>query len=130
MQVPPLPVPFRLPYGVRLIEQTLPSPSGNINAVSLDPRLPVLASIGRAHLHWTSDFDDWTLNPAEGGALAKKMIAHIEQCIALGMDAVLDLHDSGTGSPSGYDRRATVEGVRQLLDEAKRRKWKAFTIPT
>ena len=58
------------------------------------------------------------------------MIAHIEQCIALGMDAVLDLHDSGTGSPSGYDRRATVEGVRQLLDEAKRRKWKTFTIPT
>src|SRR5262249_25303302 len=36
------PVPFRLPYGVRLIEQTLPSPSGTINAVSLDPRLPVL----------------------------------------------------------------------------------------
>ncbi|MCA1826566.1 MAG: polysaccharide deacetylase family protein [Myxococcales bacterium] len=128
--LPDGPVPFRLPYGVRLIEQTLPSPSGNINAVSLDPRLPVLASIGRAHLHWTSDFDDWTLRPGDGDALAKKMIAHIEQCIALGMDAVLDLHDSGTGSPSGYDRRATVEGVRQLLDEAKRRKWKSYTIPT
>ena len=128
--LPDGPVPFRLPYGVRLIEQTVPSPSGTINAVSLDPRLPILASVGRAHLHWTSDFEDWTLNAADGGALTKKMIAHIEQCIALGMDAVLDLHDSGTGSPSGYDRRATVEGVRQLLDEAKRRKWKTFTIPT
>jgi chitin deacetylase len=122
-------VPFRLPYGVRLIEQTMPSPSGNINAVSLDPRLPVLASLGRAHLHWTSDFEDWVLKPSEGGALAKKMIAHVEQSIALGMDAVLDLHDSGTGSASGYERRATLEGVRLLLEEAKRRKWRTFTFP-
>lgn len=123
------PVPFRLPYGVRLIEQTLPAPAGTINAVTLDPRLPVLASLGRAHLHWTSDFDDWLAKPDEGAKLAQKMIAHVDQCIALGIDAVLDLHDSGTGSASGYDRKATLEGVRLLLDEAKRRKWKSFTIP-
>ena len=122
------PVPFRLPYGVRLIEHTLAAPSGTINAVSLDPRLPVLASLGRAHLHWTSDFDDWTLKPADGGTLSRKMVAHVDQCIALGIDAVLDLHDSGTGSASGYDRRATLEGVRQFLEEAKRRKWKPFTV--
>lgn len=125
--IPDGPIPFRLPYGIRLIEHTALSPSGTINAMSLDPRLPVLASLGRAHLHWTSDFDDWTVK--EGGGLAKKMIAHVEQCIALGIRAVLDLHDSGTGSASGYDRAGTLEGVRLLLAEAKRRKWKTFTIP-
>jgi len=127
--LPDGPVPFRLPYGVRLVEQTLPAPSGTLGAVTLDPRLPVLASVGRAHLHWTSDFEDWALGPAEGGKLAAKMIAHVEQCIALGIDAVLDLHDSGTGSSFGYQRKATVEGVRQLIAEGQRRKWRSFTVP-
>jgi hypothetical protein len=57
------------------------------------------------------------------------MAAHVDQCIALGMDAVLDLHDSGTGSTSGYARPATTDGVRLFLAEAQRRKWKSFTIP-
>jgi peptidoglycan-N-acetylglucosamine deacetylase len=127
--LPDGPVPFRLPYGVRLVEQTLPAPSGTINTVSLDPRLPVLASLGRAHLHWTSDFDDWTLQPGDGGKLLARMTAHVEQCIALGMDAVLDLHDSGTGSSSGYARKATVEGVRLFLQEAQRRRWRSYVIP-
>ena len=127
--LPDGPVPFRLPYGVRLVEQTMPSPAGTLNCVSLDPRLPVLASLGRAHLHWTSDFDDWLAKPGEGAKLAAKMSAHVDQCIGLGMDAVLDLHDSGTGSSSGYERRATVEGVKLFLAEAQRRKWRSFTIP-
>ena len=127
--LPDGPVPFRLPYGVRLVEQTMPSPAGTLNFVSLDPRLPALASLGRAHLHWTSDFDDWLAKPGEGAKLSAKMSAHVDQCIGLGMDAVLDLHDSGTGSASGYERRATVEGVKLFLDEAQRRKWRSFTIP-
>jgi hypothetical protein len=65
----------------------------------------------------------------DGPRLAAKMSAHIEQCLALGMDAVLDLHDSGTGSSHRYDRPATVEGVRLFLAEAQRRKWRSFTIP-
>ena len=128
--LPDGPVPFRLPYGIRMVEQTMPSASGTLNFVSLDPRLPMLASVGRAHLHWTSDFDDWLLKAGDGPKLAAKMAAHVEQCIALGMDAVLDLHDSGTGSASGYARPATVEGVRLFLAEAQRRKWKSFTVPT
>lgn len=127
--LPDGPIPFRLPYGVRLVEQTLPAPTGTLQASSLDPRLPLLASMSRAHLHWTSDFDDWLLQPGEGPRLAAKMAAHIDQCIALGIDAVLDLHDSGTGSTSGYSRKATVEGVRLLLAEAQRRRWKSFTVP-
>ena len=123
------PVPFRLPYGVRLVEETLPSPSGTINTVSLDPRLPILASLGRAHLHWTSDFEDWKAAREEAPKLAAKMLAHVEQCIALGMDAVLDLHESGTGSASGYDRPATVEAVRLFLAEAQRRKWRNYFVP-
>lgn len=127
--LPDGPVPFRLPYGIRMVEQTMPSSAGTLNFVSLDPRLPVLASLGRAHLHWTSDFDDWLLKAGDGAKLAAKMAAHVEQCIALGMDAVLDLHDSGTGSASGYLRPATAEGVRLFLAEAQRRKWKSYTVP-
>jgi chitin deacetylase len=123
------PVPFRLPYGIRLVEQTVVSQAGTINSVALDPRVPVIASLGLAHQHWTSDFDDWTLQPGGGPALAGKMVAHVEQCAALGLDAVLDLHDSGTGSNFGYSRPATVEGVRLLLEEARRRQWRNYTVP-
>jgi hypothetical protein len=86
-------------------------------------------TVPRAHLHWTSDFDDWKLAREDGPRLAAKMSAHIEQCLSLGMDAVLDLHDSGTGSSHGYDRPATVEGVRLFLAEAQIRKWRSCTIP-
>ena len=57
------------------------------------------------------------------------MIAHAEQCQAAGLVAVLDLHDSGTGSSFGYARPATVSGVALLLDEAPKRGWKSFTVP-
>jgi peptidoglycan/xylan/chitin deacetylase (PgdA/CDA1 family) len=122
-------VPFRLPYGVRLVEATLPSASGTTNAVVLDPRLPVIASLGLAHQHWTSDFDDWTMKAGDGPKLAAVMVAHVLQTEALGLDAVMDLHDSGTGSASGYDRPGTVEGVRLFLEEAKRHNWQSFTVP-
>lgn len=118
-------VPFRLPYGVRSFAGGFPL--GNIGA-DLDPRLAVVASLGLSHQHWTSDFDDWTLAPEAAPALAEKMIAHVERCEAAGLDAVLDLHDSGTGSASGYARKATVEGVRRLLQEAARRGWRSFTV--
>ena len=126
--LPDGPVPLRLPYGIRLTEQTQAGPAGTTNAVTLDPRLAVIASMGLAHLHWTSDFDDWTLAAGDGPALASRMIAHIESNAALGLDAVLDLHDSGTGSSFGYQRPATVEGVRLLLAEAARRGWTSFTL--
>jgi hypothetical protein len=94
----------------------------------MDPRLAVISSMGIQHQHWTSDFDDWTLGASEGPALAQRMIAHVENCAAAGLDAVLDLHDSGTGSGFGYDRPATVAGVKLLLEEARRRGWKTFVI--
>jgi chitin deacetylase len=123
------PIPFRLPYGVRLVESTLPAPSGTLNGVTVDPRLPVIASLGLSHVHWTSDFDDWTMSKDDGPKLAQALAAHVLQAEALGLDAVLDLHDSGTGSSSGYDREATVEGVRLFLEEATRRGWHHFTVP-
>ena len=110
----PQPVPFRLPYGIQIVEG------------GLDPRVPVLASLGLGHQHWTSDFDDWTLKAGDGPALAARMIRHIEEWP---IDAVLDLHDSGTGSSFGYGRPATVEGVRLLLEDARRRGWRSYTVP-
>ena len=58
-----------------------------------------------------------------GSMLATRMIAHVEAMAALGLDAVLDLHDSGTGSASGYQRPATIDGVRLLVAEGARRGW-------
>ena len=127
----PTPLPVRLPYGIRLVDETVASPDGpgSIQAATLDPRIAVLASLGRTHVHWTGDFGDWTLAAGDGPALAQKMIAHVERAAGMGLDAVLDLHDGGTGSSFGYDRSATVEGVDRLLAEAGRRGWSTFTVP-
>ena len=122
----PAPIPFRLPYGIQRVEHGFPL--GTIGE-QMDPRVAVIASMGIAHQHWTSDFDDWTLGASDGPALAAKMTAHVEQCAAAGIDAVLDLHDSGTGSSFGYERPATVAGVRLFLQEAQRRGWSSFTVP-
>jgi chitin deacetylase len=122
----PGPIPFRLPYGIQRVEGAFPLGStGDL----LDPRVAVIASMGLTHQHWTSDFDDWTLRASDAPALAARMTAHVDQCQSAGLDAVLDLHDSGTGSSFGYDRPATVEGVKLFLQEARRRGWKTFTVP-
>jgi peptidoglycan-N-acetylglucosamine deacetylase len=119
------PIPFRLPYGIQRVAGGFPLGS---TGEQMDPRLAVIASMGIAHQHWTSDFDDWTLGAVDGATLAARMTAHVEQCGSAGMDAVLDLHDSGTGSRFGYERPATVEGVKLLLEEARRRGWKSFAV--
>ena len=121
----PGPIPFRLPYGIQRVVGSFPL--GSVGD-QMDPRLAVIASMGIAHQHWTSDFDDWTLGSADGPALAARMIAHVDLCASAGMDAVLDLHDSGTGSSFGYERPATVLGVKLLLEEARRRGWKSFAV--
>ena len=121
----PGPIPFRLPYGIQRVAGGFPLGSAGDQ---MDPRLAVIASMGLTHQHWTSDFDDWTLAAADGPALAARMIAHVEECASTGIDAVLDLHDSGTGSSFGYDRPATVLGVKLLLEEARQRRWKSFVV--
>ena len=122
----PAPVPFRLPYGIQRVDG--PFALGTIGD-AIDPRVAVIASLGICHQHWTSDFDDWTLRQGDGPALATRMAAHVAACEQAGIDAVLDLHDSGTGSSFGYERPATVAGVKLFLEEAGRRGWKSFTVP-
>src|SRR4051812_29133118 len=97
----PPPIPFRLPYGIQRVQGAFPLGS---TGQELDPRVAVIASMGLTHQHWTSDFGDWTLSASDGPALASRMLGHVEQCQASGLDAVLDLHDSGTGSSFGYER--------------------------
>ena len=123
------PIPVRLPYGIRIVEETVPVRTGTLQVGTLDPRLPVLASLGRAHVHWTSDFGDWTLGEEEAPELARRMLAHVESIAALGLDAVLDLHDAGTGSDWGWARPATAAAVAAFLAEAARRGWASFTVP-
>ena len=120
------PIPFRLPYGIQRVPSAFPLGSAG---EQMDPRLAVIASMGLGHQHWTSDFDDWTLRPSDAAALASRMVLHVDQCQGAGLDAVLDLHDSGTGSSFGYERPATVEGVKLFLQEARKRGWKSFTVP-
>lgn len=76
--------PLRLPYGI----------------VADDPRVAVLAALGRAHVGWTADFEDWI--PCDPADLAARMLA-------CGEGAVLDLHDA---SKDGAERPWTVEAVR------------------
>ena len=92
--VAPAPIRVRLPYGV----------------LGDDPRVPMLAALGRTHVGWTADFGDWS--PSEPSELAARMRAHVVAQHAAGEDAVIDLHDS---SRTGAERPATVEAVRLLL---------------
>ncbi len=78
-----------------------------------------LAALGRTHVHWTGDFEDWA-DPA-AGELAARMHRVCQH--AQGLDAVLDLHDS---SSAFADRSATVETVRLLLQDAE---LSFFTVP-
>jgi peptidoglycan-N-acetylglucosamine deacetylase len=103
------PIPVRLPYG--------PQPSG-------DTRLSALASIGRTHVHWTGDFEDWSDPPPDPAELAARMRAHVGAQAARGLGAVIDLHDS---SRLYADRRATVEAVRLLLSDTT---LDIFTVPS
>ena len=121
----PPPIAFRLPYGIQRVQGSFPLGS---TGDQMDPRLAVITSMGLTHQHWTSDFDDWTLRASDGATPAPRMVAHVEQCQAAGLDAVLDLHDSGTGSSFGYERPATVEGVKLFLQQARTRGWKSFTV--
>ncbi len=106
-RAPPRPIAVRLPYG--------PAPD--------DPRLLALASMGRTHTHWTADFQDW-LDPApDPSTLAARMRAHIAAQAALGLAAVIDLHDS---SKLYADRAATVDAVEQLLVDPA---LQLFTVP-
>jgi chitin deacetylase len=101
------PIPVRLPYG----------PSEK------DPRLFALASLGRTHVHWTGDFQDWVEPAPDPSDLAARMRAHVAQQDALGLATVIDLHDS---SKLYADRSATVEAVRLLLADPK---LEIFTVP-
>jgi chitin deacetylase len=121
------PCPFRLPYGVRFALRTMAVDTGTLAVASLDPRLPVAAALGLCHTHWTSDFADWTLGEHDGPALAARMLEHVHDNAALGLDAVLCLHDGGTGSRSGYRRPATVDAVARFLAEARGRGYEPFT---
>ncbi len=121
----PGPVPFRLPYGIQRVAGGFAL--GSIG-VQMDPRVAVIASLGITHHHWTSAFEDWTLHGGDGPALAARMSAHVAACEQAGIDAVLDLHDSGTGSSFGYERPATVAGVELFLQDAARRGWKSFVV--
>ncbi len=92
--VTPAPIRVRLPYGV----------------VGEDPRVAMLAAIGRTHVGWTAAFGDWS--PSEPTELAARMRAHVVAQHAAGDDAIIDLHDS---SRTGVERPATVEAVRLFL---------------
>jgi chitin deacetylase len=97
------PIPVRLPYG----------------PIAEDPRMRALAALGRTHIHWTADFEDWKDPPP--AVMARKMREHIEAQNARGLNAVLDLHDS---SREFGNRMATVEAVRLLLSEPAASAWR------
>ena len=103
--------PLRLPFGLR----------------PEDARLNFIGSLGRTHVHWSSDFNDWHEGSIE--ALFPEILAYVEMRTRLGLNAVLDLHDGGIGGESGYKRPATAHAVRRLVEEAEQRGWEFFQSP-
>jgi peptidoglycan/xylan/chitin deacetylase (PgdA/CDA1 family) len=103
--------PVRLPFGVQ----------------PEDPRIRYLGALGRAHVHWSGNFDDWHEGPIE--RLSAALRTYVEQREEVGLDSVLLLHDSGIGGPNGYHRTATVNAVCDLLDAARERGWGFFSVP-
>jgi chitin deacetylase len=97
----PVSIPLRLPYGIdaRGVE-------------AADPRLDVLARIGRSHTGWTAILDDWRRPAPSAQDLLAAMRRHIDEHAAQGQDVLLCLHDS---SPRREAQPATVEAVRRLL---------------
>ncbi|SRR6266404_1722040 len=103
--------PLRLPFGLRVE----------------DPRLQYIAALGRPHVHWSRDFKDWGEGPIQ--RLFPEIMRYVEARTQMGLNSVLDLHDSGIGGESGYERPATVNAVRRLLEESEMRGWKFFQSP-
>jgi peptidoglycan/xylan/chitin deacetylase (PgdA/CDA1 family) len=103
--------PFRLPFGIS----------------DRDPRLDFIGALGRAHVHWSRNFNDWHEGPI--ARLLPEIFAHIEERESAGLNSVLDLHDGGIGGARGYDRAATAEAVVRVLEESARRHWRFFTVP-
>lgn len=122
-------IPFRLPYGVRLVSDVIPVSVGRVTATFVDPRLMTIAMAGRTHVHWTSLFNDWNKAADDAPALADDIVRHVEECLAVGGRAVVALHDGGPGDEHGFDRTATVRAVRRFLETAARRGWQSFTVP-
>jgi peptidoglycan-N-acetylglucosamine deacetylase len=123
------PVPFSLPFG----PQSLPPVSGSSAGLQrrADPRLQVLADLGRPHLHWTVSPPDWA--PVSGGAaeLARQMIEHIDSPKRRETESIIALHDSAPpdeGAVQGFERPTTVQAVRLLLEHQQRSRWHTFTL--
>ncbi len=93
-------IPLRLPYGPQ----------------DQDPRVAVLAALGRDSVGWTLMLPDWERPAPSGDALARQMREHAALCRSQGHQAVFCLHD---GSRHGEPRPATVAAVRAYLDGAR-----------
>ena len=72
----------------------------------------------------------WVSRSRFSPSLAARMLVHVEENASLGLDAVIDLHDGGTGSTFGYNRVATADALGPFLTEARRRGYTFFTVPT
>ena len=127
------PIPFRLPYGIKFNEIAVSAGAGLDNVASaLDARIPVLGSLGRSHVHWTSLPGDWLLeSEVQGQALALRMGEHVTETARHGLAAVFCLHDGAVeprAAPAGSGV-ATVAAVRDFLGIAARSGWESFTVP-
>jgi peptidoglycan/xylan/chitin deacetylase (PgdA/CDA1 family) len=103
--------PFRLPFGVR----------------ENDRRLEYLAGVGRTHVPWSKNFNDWHEGPID--SLLSDMVDYVEEREIRGLNSVLGLHDSGIGNDNGSARDATADAVESLLDMAATKGWKFCQAP-
>jgi peptidoglycan/xylan/chitin deacetylase (PgdA/CDA1 family) len=121
------PIRVRLPRGI-LLNISVTQHDGLFRSKSavVDLRVNLLSTIGRAHFHWTSDFDDWEVQKTE--TLVDKIEQHITAMLAAELNPVLLLHD-GSAKDSAVLRDVTVSAVEHLLMTARQRNWSFIAPP-
>ena len=114
---------IRLPYGVQL--PGTPMMYRNLFrtwSVMLDPRINLLASLGRAHFHWTEESEDWRPE-ATTQSIVKRLVQHITKMEQIGLNSVVVLHDRNEFHMQREGPR-TLNAVKEFLVFAKTQNWK------
>ena len=119
---------IRLPYGIQFRNsRALYRGLFLAESIVLDPRLNLLASIGRSHFHWTNDTDDWRKD-ATAESILSRLVDHATKMERAHLNSVMLLHDSKEQvAPPAKTR--TVAALEQFLPFARAQNWQ-FLAPT
>lgn len=118
-----LPIPFRLPYGIRPLKFKMSTEE----VMMVDPRLDQLSRVGRKHVGWTAEFDDWHSRLQRSRNLFDELMTHMTYMSQMRKTSIIVLHDGSADFDKGTNyarRKATVKAVDLFLNRASKKDWK------